>query len=57
MAQQAERKILRKKKNKASRAYSRAGEGDDERAFAQWNEKWVKKFWADFLKEIERGKN
>lgn len=41
---------------KRKEAYSRAGEGDDERAFDQWNEKWVKKFWKDFLKEIERGK-
>lgn len=54
MAQQAKKKTS--KKSKTEKAYSRAGEGDDERAFDQWNEKWVKKFWADFLKEIDRGK-
>lgn len=53
MAQQAKAKTTKKK---AEKAYSRAGEGDDERVADQWNEKWVKKFWADFLKEIERGR-
>jgi hypothetical protein len=45
---------MRKKKNKAERAYSRAGEGDDERAADEWNEEWVKEFWADFIKELSK---
>lgn len=44
------------KRNKAKKAYSRVGEGDDARVADDWNDKWVKRFWGDFIKEIERDK-
>lgn len=37
-------------------AYSRAGEGDDERAADQWNDKWVSEFWNKFVKELDKDK-
>lgn len=42
------------KRNKTQKAYSRAGEGDDARVADDWNEEWVKKFWGDFIKELEK---
>lgn len=44
----------KKDKEKKNIAYSRAGEGDDERAADQWNEKWVSKFWKKFVQELDR---
>jgi hypothetical protein len=46
----------RKNKDKEDLAYSRAGEGDDERAADQWNEKWVSEFWKEFVKEVDKNK-
>jgi hypothetical protein len=48
-----------KKENKNKReSYSRAGEGDDERANDQLNKEWEKKYWSHFFNEINgRTKN
>lgn len=40
--------------SKKRKPYSQVGEGDDQKALAKWNEKWVKKFWKNFLKELEK---
>lgn len=45
-------KMASKDKDKEREPYSRAGEGDDERANDQQNKEWEKKYWSHFFNEI-----
>lgn len=46
-----------RKEKETNKAYSRAGEGDDQKVADDWNDHWIKEYWSDFLKELDGDTN